>query len=291
MFEGVIPALVTPFAKDSSIDAEKFRDIVSFVEDGGVSGILACGTTGESATLSIAEHKELIDLSVDCAKVPVVAGTGSNNTAEAVDLTKYAADAGADAALIISPYYNKTNNAGLLAHFNAIADSADIPIILYNVPSRTGQNVPLEVISELAKVENIVGIKEASGSVENVSRILEETVDEDFGVLSGEDGLAFPITALGGAGVISVVANLLPEMMVQMVDASKKGDFAIARELHYKMAPLIRVLFSETNPIPVKRAIDLMGLASGDMRLPLAPISKENETVLTDVLRSMGCIE
>jgi 4-hydroxy-tetrahydrodipicolinate synthase len=290
MFEGVIPALVTPFTKDNKIDAEVFRHLVSFVEDGGVSGVLTCGTTGESATLSIAEHKELIDLSIDCAKVSVVAGTGSNNTVEAIDLTKYAADAGADAALLISPYYNKSNNAGLLAHFNKIADSADIPIILYNVPSRTGQNVPLEVISELAKVENIVGIKEASGSVEKVSLILEETADENFAVFSGEDGLTLPIVALGGVGVISVAANLVPDMMVQMVDATKKGDLATAQELHFKVAPLIRALFCETNPIPVKRAVELMGLASGDMRLPLAPISKENETVLIDVLRRLGCI-
>ncbi|WP_406660621.1 4-hydroxy-tetrahydrodipicolinate synthase [Methanolobus sp. ZRKC3] len=290
MFEGVIPALVTPFTKGNIIDTESFRDIVSFVEEGGVSGVLACGTTGESATLSIAEHKELIDLSVDCAKVPVVAGTGSNNTIEAVELTKYAADAGVDGALVISPYYNKSNNAGLLAHFKTIADSADVPIILYNVPSRTGQNIPLEVISELAKVDNIVGIKEASGSVEQVSFILEETADEDFVVISGEDGLTFPIVALGGSGVISVVANLVPEMMVEMVDATRNGDIMTARELHFKMASLIKVLFSETNPIPVKRAVELMGLGSGDMRLPLMPISEENETVLTDILRNMGCI-
>ena len=290
MFEGVIPALVTPFTKDNRIDSQSFRDIVSFVEEGGVSAVLACGTTGESETLSFAEHKELIDLSVDCAKVPVLAGTGSNNTVEAVELTRYAADAGADAALVISPYYNKSNNAGLISHFKEIATSVDIPVILYNVPSRTGQNVPLEVIAELARVDNIVGIKEASGSVEKVSRILEETADEDFVVLSGEDGLTFPIVALGGAGVISVVANVVPEMMVRMVEATKNGDLGTAREMHFAMAALIRALFSETNPIPVKRAIELMGLGSGDLRLPLSPLSAENDEVLTGILRSMGCI-
>ncbi|MDW7730862.1 MAG: 4-hydroxy-tetrahydrodipicolinate synthase [Methanolobus sp.] len=290
MFEGVLPALVTPFSKDNTIDSESLRNIVSFVEDGGVSGIVACGTTGESATLSMAEHKELIDISMDCASVPVIAGTGSNNTVEAVELTKHAADVGADAALVISPYYNKSNRAGLMAHFKAIAEAADIPIILYNVPSRTGQDVSAEVIAELARVGNIVAVKEASGSVEKISRILELTADEDFEVLSGEDGLALPIVTLGGSGVISVVANVVPEMMVKLVDAASKGDLNTAREMHFKMAPLIRALFSETNPIPVKRAVELMGLARGDLRLPLAPLSAENDKVLQDALRGLGCI-
>lgn len=290
MFEGVLPALVTPFSKDNTIDSESLRNIVSFVEDGGVSGIVACGTTGESATLTMAEHKELIDIAMDCASVPVIAGTGSNNTVEAVELTKHAADVGADAALVISPYYNKSNKAGLMAHFKTIAEAADIPIILYNVPSRTGQDISAEIIAELAKVGNIVAVKEASGSVEKISRILELTADEDFKVLSGEDGLTLPIVALGGSGVISVVANVLPEMMVKLVDAASKGDLKTAREMHFKMAPLVRALFSETNPIPVKRAIELMGLASGDLRLPLAPLSAENDKVLQDALRGLGCI-
>jgi 4-hydroxy-tetrahydrodipicolinate synthase len=290
MFEGVLPALVTPFSKDNTIDHESFRKIVSFVEKGGVSGIVACGTTGESATLSMAEHKQLIDLSLDCANVPVIAGTGSNNTVEAVELTRHAADAGADAALVISPYYNKSNRAGLLAHFKTIADSADIPIILYNVPSRTGQDVSAEIIAELARVGNIVAVKEASTSVEKVSRILEMTADEDFEVLSGEDSLTLPIISLGGAGVISVVANVVPEMMVRLVEAARRGDLKTAREMHFRMAPLTRALFSETNPIPVKRAMELMGLARGDLRLPLAPLSEENDRVLKNALRGLGCI-
>ncbi|MBN2110277.1 MAG: 4-hydroxy-tetrahydrodipicolinate synthase [Methanosarcinaceae archaeon] len=290
MFEGVLPALVTPFSRDNSIDSESFRNIVSFVENGGVSGIVACGTTGESATLSMAEHKELIGIAMDCASVPVVAGTGSNNTVEAVELTKHAADVGADAALVITPYYNKSNKAGLMAHFKAIAQAADIPIILYNVPSRTGQDVSAEVIAELAKVGNIAAVKEASGSVEKISRILELTADEDFKVLSGEDGLTFPIVALGGIGVISVVANVVPDMMVRLVDAASRGDLKAAREMHFKMAPLTRALFLETNPIPVKRAVELMGLARGDLRLPLAPLSEEHDRVLQDALRGLGCI-
>ncbi len=290
MFEGVLPALVTPFSKNNTIDSENFRNIVSLVEEGGVSGIVACGTTGESATLSMAEHKELIDIAMDCSSVPVVAGTGSNNTVEAVELTKHAADVGADGALVISPYYNKSNDAGLLAHFKTIAEEADIPIILYNVPSRTGQDLSVEVIAELATVDNIVAVKEASGSVEKISRILEMTADEDFGVLSGEDALTFPAVALGGSGVVSVVANIVPEMMVNLVEATKKGDLETARKLHFKMAPLMRALFSETNPIPVKRAMELMGLVNGNLRLPLAPLSDENDKVLQDALRELGCI-
>jgi len=290
MFEGVLPALVTPFSKNNTIDSENFRNIVSLVEEGGVSGIVACGTTGESATLSMAEHKELIDIAMDCSSVPVVAGTGSNNTVEAVELTKHAADVGADGALVISPYYNKSNTAGLLAHFKTIAEEADIPIILYNVPSRTGQDLSVEVIAELATVDNIVAVKEASGSVEKISRILEMTADEDFGVLSGEDALTFPAVALGGSGVVSVVANIVPEMMVNLVKATKKGDMETARELHFKMAPLMRALFAETNPIPVKRAMELMGLVNGNLRLPLAPLSEESDKVLQDALRGLGCI-
>ncbi len=290
MFEGVIPALVTPFTKNNTIDAESFRKIVSFAEKGGVSGIVACGTTGESATLSMAEHKQLIDISIDCAKVPVIAGTGSNNTVEAVELTRYAADAGADAALVISPYYNKSNRAGLLAHFNTIAKVADIPIILYNVPSRTGQDIALDVIAELARIDNIVAIKEASGSVEKVSRIIEMTKDDDFVVLSGEDGLTLPIVSLGGTGVISVVANVVPALMVKLVDAARKGDLKTAREMHFKVAPLTRALFSETNPIPVKRAMEHMGLAKGDLRLPLAPLSDDNDHILKGILKGLGCI-
>lgn len=290
MFEGVLPALVTPFTNDNNIDAESFRNIVNHVEEGGVSGVVVSGTTGESATLSTGEHKELINLCVDCSTVPVVAGTGSNNTLEAVELTKHAADAGADGALIISPYYVKPNNTGLIAHFKKIAESADLPIILYNVPTRTGQDMPLEVIIELSKVENIVALKDASGNLVKVSQILEQTMDEDFVVLSGEDDLTFPILAMGGAGVISVIANIVPEMMVKLYAAVKAADLETARKLHFEMAPLIRALFTETNPIPVKRAVELLGLSSGTMRLPLAPLSEKNSVELENILRSMGCI-
>ncbi|AKB84703.1 4-hydroxy-tetrahydrodipicolinate synthase [Methanococcoides methylutens] len=290
MFEGVLPAIITPFTKADTIDKTGLQQNIEFVENGGVSGIAACGTTGESATLSTAEHMELIDIAVDCAKVPILAGTGSNNTAEAIELTKHAEDAGAAGALVISPYYNKPNNTGLIAHFKAIADAVDMPIVLYNVPSRTGQDMPLEVIFELAKVDNILAIKEASGNLDKVSQIIENTMDEDFNVISGEDGLTMPIVGLGGTGVISVVANVVPEKMVKLVNATKDGDLKTAQQLHYEMAPLIRALFTETNPIPVKRAVELIGLNTGHLRLPLAPISSENDQKLVDCLKELGCI-
>lgn len=290
MFEGVFPALITPFNADNKIDVPSFRKVVEYVEKGGVAGVVACGTTGESATMSTLEHMDLIDLTVDCAKTTVIAGTGSNNTTEAVELTRHAYDAGADAVLIISPYYNKPNDAGLIAHFSSIARSADIPVILYNVPSRTGQDMSLEVITELAKIENIVGIKEASGNPVKVSRIIENTMDEDFVVLSGEDGLTLPFMSMGAVGVISVVANVVPEKMVDLVNAVQNNDLKTAKALHYELAPLTRVLFSETNPIPVKRAMNMLGLVNGRLRLPLAPLSREHEMVLEEVLRDLGCI-
>ena len=291
MFEGAMPALITPFTKDDRIDREGLQRNIAFVEDGGVSGIVPCGTTGESATLSAAEHEEVIDIAVECAKVPVIAGTGSNNTCEALQFTKHAADAGVDGVLLISPYYNKPNPAGLLAHFKKIAEAVDIPIILYNVPSRTGQDMPVDVITQLAKVGNIVGIKEASGNVAKVSQILEQTIDDDFVVLSGEDGLTLPIISMGGRGVISVAANIVPDKMSGMVNAALKGDYETARKIHFEISPLIRALFLETNPIPVKKAAELVGLASGHLRLPLAPISDANQEKLVSELKKLGVME
>lgn len=291
MFEGAIPALITPFTKDNRIDREGLRRNIAFVEEGGVAGIVPCGTTGESATLSALEHEEVIDIAVECAKVPVIAGTGSNNTEEALQFTKHSADAGVDCVLLISPYYNKPNSAGLLAHFRKIAEAVDIPMILYNVPSRTGQDMPVEVITELAKVENIVGIKEASGNLDKVSQIIERTTDEDFVVFSGDDGLTLPILSIGGKGVISVAANIVPDRMSRMVNAALAGDYETARKVHYEIAPLIRALFLETNPIPVKKAAELIGLASGHVRLPLAPLSEANTVKLADELRKLGVME
>jgi 4-hydroxy-tetrahydrodipicolinate synthase len=291
MFEGAMSALITPFTKNDRIDREGLKRNITFVEERGVAGIVPCGTTGESATLSALEHEEVIDIAVECSNVPVIAGTGSNNTGEALQFTKHAEDAGVDAVLLISPYYNKPNSAGLIAHFKKIAEAVDIPIILYNVPSRTGQDVPVEVIAELAKIENIVGIKEASGNVGKVSQILEFTVDENFVILSGDDGLTLPILSLGGRGVISVAANIVPDRMSIMVNAALAGDYETARKIHFEIAPLIRALFLETNPIPVKKAAELIGLASGHLRLPLAPLSEANTIKLVDELRKLEIME
>src|SRR4030065_1538128 len=239
MIRGVLPALITPFTKDNKVDKEGLKQNIGFLIENGVSGIVPCGTTGESATLSIQEHEKVIEIAVECSTVPVVAGTGSNNTIEALELTRSARDAGADAALLITPYYNKPNDRGMLAHFKKIANEVDIPIILYNVPSRTGVNLKPEVVAELAKECNIIGVKEASGNLDQVTKILEVTQDDDFVVLSGDDGLTLPIMALGGAGVISVVANIAPKLMVSLVEASRNGNMEEARKLHLLLAPLI----------------------------------------------------
>jgi len=291
MIEGVLPAIITPFTKDNNVDKEGLEQNIGFLTGNGISGIVPCGTTGEAATLSIKEHEKVIEYAVECSTVPVIAGTGSNNTTEALELTKFAQDAGADGALLITPYYNKPNDRGMLAHFKTIAESVDIPIILYNVPSRTGVNLKPEVVAELARISNIIGVKEASGSLDQVTRILELTKDEDFVVFSGDDGLTLPIMAIGGAGVISVVANVAPKLMVSMVEAFKKGDMEKSRELHLLLAPLIRAMFLETNPIPVKKAVGLIGLPAGNLRLPLGPMSEENEKKLRSALSALNLLK
>jgi 4-hydroxy-tetrahydrodipicolinate synthase len=291
MIHGVLPALITPFTRDNEVDKEGLQQNIDFLIKNGVSGIVPCGTTGESATLSIEEHEKVIEIAIEFSTVPVVAGTGSNNTTEALELTRSAMDAGADAALLITPYYNKPNDRGMLAHFKKIANEVDIPIILYNVPSRTGINLKPEVVAELAKESNIIGVKEASGNLDQVTRILELTQDEDFEVISGDDGLTLPIMAIGGAGVISVVANVAPKLTVSMVEAFRKGNMEEARRLHMELAPLIRAVFLETNPIPIKKAVELIGLPAGELRLPLAPMSDDNERKLITALNDLHLIK
>jgi len=223
--EGVYPALITPFTKSDEVDAESLRRLVEFTVEGGVTGILPCGTTGESATLSHEEHKKVIDTVIDCSKVPVIAGTGSNNTQEAVDFTKHAADAGAAACLLITPYYNKPNVKGLKAHFKKIGDAVDIPLILYNIPSRTGQNISAETQIELAaEVANLKGVKEASGDLKQVGTIIQMASEQglDFSVMAGDDFLTLPIMSLGGKGVISVAANIAPKEICEMVAAMSR---------------------------------------------------------------------
>ncbi len=288
MFEGVLPAIITPFKEEGELDGEGLRRNIELLGEAGVSGVVPCGTTGESATLSVEEHKMAVEIAVDCSKVKVIAGTGSNNTIEAAELTKHAEDAGADAALLITPYYNKPNERGMLSHYRYVAESCDIPLILYNVPSRTAINLRPELVAELAKIENVVGIKEASGDLSQVSKIIELTRDEDFIVISGDDNLTLPIMSLGGSGVISVVANVAPKKMMALTDAMLRGDLEKAREVHFQIAPLIRAMFLETNPIPVKTACQMMGMAAGPMRLPLASMSEENELVLRETLDALG---
>jgi 4-hydroxy-tetrahydrodipicolinate synthase len=291
--EGVYPALITPFTKDDTVDEEGLRRLVDFVIEGGVAGIVPCGTTGESATLSHEEHQRVIDVVVECSTVPVIAGTGSNNTSEAVALTKYAADVGADACLLITPYYNKPNVKGLKEHFTRISDAADIPLILYNIPSRTGQNVNAQTMVELAaEVEHVKGVKEASGDLRQIGAIIQAVADKglDFTVVAGDDFLTLPIMSIGGKGVISVAANIAPKPMSEMVKAMVNGDTDKALELHLKLFPLFESMFLETNPIPVKKAAELMGLPSGHVRLPLGALSEANMEKLKQVLEELGML-
>ncbi|MCD6210283.1 MAG: 4-hydroxy-tetrahydrodipicolinate synthase [Methanophagales archaeon] len=291
--QGVYPALITPFTKDDEVDAAGLKRMVEYVEEGGVAGIVPCGTTGESATLSHEEHKRVIDIVVANAKVPVIAGTGSNNTREAVELTRYAADAGAEACLLITPYYNKPNVRGLKEHFRQIGDSADIPLILYNIPSRTGLNMSAETMVEIAaEVESVKGVKEASGNLKQVGAIIKLAKERglDFTVVAGDDFLTLPIMSLGGKGVISVAANIAPQPMCEMVNAMLSGDIEKAKEINLRLFPLFEAMFLETNPIPVKRTAELMGLPAGHVRLPLGELSEENEHKLRQVLRELDMI-
>jgi 4-hydroxy-tetrahydrodipicolinate synthase len=287
MFEGVLPAIITPFQRNPGmdLDLEGLRSNIEFLVCQGVHGIVPCGSTGESATLSFEEHDQVIAATIDQVngRVPVLAGTGSNNTEEAVRLTKAARDLGADGVLVISPYYNKPNRSGLIKHYYRLAD-LDIPVVAYNVPGRTGQNLLPDLVVELAEHPNIVGVKEASGDIGQVSRIIEETLDMDFQVFSGDDNLTLPILSLGGGGVISVAANVQPARMVAMFDYFIEGDLEMALDLHYELSPLFRAMFIDTNPIPVKKAVELMGMAGGPVRLPLDELDAKKTEQLKEVL-------
>ena len=288
MFRGVFPAIITPFLKDESLDEEGLRRNIEYLSRTGIAGIVPCGTTGESATLTFEEHKRVVEIAVEASKVPVIAGTGSNNTREALELTRHAAKAGADAALLITPYYNKPNDKGMFEHFKKIAEKSDIPIVLYNVPKRTGIDLKPELVARLSQVKNIVAIKEASGNLSQQSQIIEQTRGSSFVLLSGDDDLTVPTMALGGQGVVSVVANVAPRKTVAMVDALLKGDMEKARALHYELAPLVRAMFLETNPIPVKTAHKYLGLANGPLRLPLGEMAPEREAKLKEIVERLG---
>ena len=278
-FEGTYVAMVTPFTSDKQIDEEGFRSNINFLIDNGVNGLLAAGTTGESATLTHDEHHKIIEILVDevDGRVETLAGAGSNSTDEAVSLIKFSGDVGADAALVITPYYNKPQQHALIEHYRTLSEYSEIPIIAYNVPSRTGVNMDVETIVEIAKIDNMEAIKEASGSVSKVSEIygslLNEGLEEDFNILSGEDGLTLPLMSLGATGVISASANVDPKRMVLMVDSMLNDNYTRAQELHYEMMDLIKALFIETNPVPAKTAMNLMNLPSG-------PLSRDRKSVV-----------
>jgi len=286
MFKGVFVAIVTPF-KNGKIDEEALRGLIDFQIAGGVDGIVPCGTTGESATLNHEEHDQVIRIAVDACKgkASVLAGTGSNSTQEAIQLSRNAKNAGADGLLQITPYYNKPNQEGLYHHFSSIADAVDLPIVLYNVPSRTSVNMVPETVVRLAKIENIVGTKEASGSLQAISKIIDNC-GKDFTVLSGDDPLLWPILAIGGKGVISVTANILPAKVAALCKAAAIGDIAEARSLHYELMDINDSLFIDTNPIPVKAALHLMGKIENELRGPLIKLSKDT---LERLKKAMAC--
>ena len=291
MFKGAITAIVTPF-KNGRLDEEAYRELIEFQIKGGIQGIVPCGTTGESPTLSHAEHKRVVETCIDQVKkrVVVIAGSGSNNTAEAVELTQHAQAAGADAALMITPYYNKPTQEGLYQHYKTVASQTKIPIVVYNVPGRTSVNLLPETMARLAGIPHIVGLKDATGDLKQGSKTLELCGDK-ITVLSGDDFTTLPLMCVGGMGVISVVSNVAPADMAGMCNAFFKGDLAKAKALHYKMWPLMEAMFFETNPVPVKTAVKLMGKITGEVRQPLCPMSAANEDKLRQVMQKYGLIK
>ena len=291
MFHGTITALLTPF-KNGTIDEEAYRAHIEWQIEQGVNGLVPCGTTGESATMTHAEHESAIRICVDQVKkrVPVIAGAGSNNTVEAISLTRFAKKAGADAALLISPYYNKPTQEGIFQHFKAINDEVALPMFVYNVPGRTGSNVLPATQARMAReLEHVIGCKEATANLVQISNILEQC-PADYILLSGDDFTVLPTYAVGGKGVISVTANVLPDMMSALTAACERGDYEEARRLHFKLEPMNRAMFAESNPIPCKTALSLMGRMSSEVRLPLCQPSENTVTMLREVLASYGRI-
>jgi len=290
MFKGSMVALVTPF-KGEKIDEEALRKLVRFQIENGTDVLVPCGTTGESATLSLQEHERVIDIVIDEAKgkTKVVPGTGSNNTAEALEFTRHAKEAGADGALIITPYYNKPTQEGIYQHFKVL-DNIGIPLIVYNIASRTGINITPATMARIAKLKNAVGVKEASGNLKQMAEI-KRLCGEDFDLISGDDALTLPLLAIGGCGIISVVANIVPKDVSGMITAHEKGDFKQARDYYYKLMPLVNAMFIETNPIPVKTSMGLMGMIEPTLRLPMCAMSEANVEKLKKVLKEYKLIK
>ncbi len=289
--KGLFTAIVTPFNEKLELDQKKLRQIIRLQIESGVNGIVPLGTTGESPTLSAKEKETIIKISVEEAKgkTPVIVGTGTYSTQETIENTHVAAQLGANMALIVSPYYNKPTQEGLYRHFMTIADKASIPFIIYNIPGRTAQNIQLETLKKLATHPKIVGLKESTGNITLIGEVLETIarVTPNFSVLSGDDVLTFPLMSLGGHGVISVVSNLIPREIKQLVDSLLQMDYETARNLHFQLAPLFRAAFLETNPIPIKTAMNMCGLAVGPCRLPLCEMTNENSKALLSTLKSL----
>lgn len=291
MFSGCLVAMITPF-RDGQIDEPGLRRLVEFHLRNGTDGLVPCGTTGESVSMTEEEQLRVIEIVVETVnkRIPVVAGTGTNGTAKTIKMTKKAKEVGADAALVVTPYYNKPTQQGLYLHFEAIAKETDLPLVLYNVPSRTSVNMLPETVARLAKIPTIVAVKEASGSMDQVSQIVQ-SCRSDFAVLSGDDSLTLPMLSLGGAGVVSVVGNIAPAPMSELVRAYRSGNVARAQELHYQIFDLCRAMFYETNPIPVKTAAGILGLCSDELRLPMCAMGEANRQKLEQVLKTSQVLQ
>jgi 4-hydroxy-tetrahydrodipicolinate synthase len=291
IFRGAFVAIVTPFI-DGQVDEQGLIDLIEFHIANGTNGIVPCGTTGESATLSHEEHHRVVELTLKTVngRVPVVAGSGSNSTSEAINLTRHAKDAGVDGVLMVSPYYNKPSQEGLYQHYKAVAEAVDVPIILYNVPSRTSSNILPQTVARLAQIDNIVGIKEATADLNQISEVIR-LCPADFSVLSGDDFTSMPTVLIGGTGVISVTSNVAPRDMAEMMEAALAGDVAKAKQMHYKLFPLMQAMFYDTNPVPAKKSLELMGkIKSGTPRLPLCSIDDDSLARLKGALSAYGLI-
>ncbi len=286
MFRGSIVALVTPFKDDLSVDLDAYGRLIDFQIERGTHGIVPCGCTGEAATLSHDEQKQIIRFCIErvAGRVPVVAGTGSNNTREAIELTRYAKEVGADGALMITPYYNKPTKEGQIAHYRAVAEKVDIPIMLYNVPSRTGTNIEPQTVAEMSRIPNIVSIKEAGGSLDQVSSIRALC---NINILSGDDSLTLPMMAVGASGVVSVAANVAPDRVAALCDEWDAGNVAAAQAIHYELMPLFKALFVQTNPLPVKAVLAHMGLIKNILRLPLTPLPADKFASIKPVIEKL----
>jgi 4-hydroxy-tetrahydrodipicolinate synthase len=291
MFEGTLTALITPF-RDGQVDEAALRALVDYQIDAGIDGLVPCGSTGESATLSYEEHHRVIEITIEAAagRVPVIAGTGSNSTREAIDITQHAKNAGADGALLLSPYYNKPTQEGIFLHYKAVAETTGLPIVVYNIPGRTASNISPDTLGRLARIENVVGVKESSGDLDQIAHVVAACPD-DFSVVSGDDALTLPLLAVGGKGVISTSSNVAPREVAEIGRRFRAGDASGALEVHQRLLPLFDALFCETNPIPVKAAAAALGWCDGEIRLPLTPITAPSLERLKLVMKDLGILK